>query len=577
MPGVSPAQAANSIAEYSITADGSALPSTMQVVSIDVRLGVNKLPKARLVISDGSAADETFAISESSTLVPGVALAIALGYGGSGTNVFTGIIYRQGLEISKNGPSRLVVEATDKAMVMTLARNNAVFSNMTDSDLCEKLISQAGLSADVSSTSVTHETIVQYYATDWDMLVMRAQMSSMVVTVENGTVTIATPDTSTSPVLDLAYGDSILDLRTEMDASTQYAPSAIQSVAWDPSTQALVTSSSAQASVTTPGNISSATLAAVFGVSQYVQQTAAALNAPELTQWSSAELLKSQLAKIRGEVRFAGSALAKPGCMVTLAGLGERFNGNAYVSGVHHHCSNGFWRTTAEIGLAPDWFAESAPHIAAPGASGQVPPGTLQSGIVKQIAQDPDGEYRVLVTLPLLQASNDAGVWARFGSFYASNAVGAFFYPEIGDEVVVAFLNGDPRSPVILGSLYSAKNPAPNPPADANNLKSVVTRSKLHIDFMEDKPAIALVTPANQSIRIDDSDGTITLADKNGNTIEMSSSGISLKSASDITISASGSVTISADNALQASGSASAQFSSSGMVQVKGATVALNP
>ena len=45
------------------------------------------------------------------------------------------------------------------------------------------------------------------------------------------------------------------------------------------------------------------------------------------------------------------------------------------------------------------------------------------------------------------------------GNLYASNGAGAASYPEIGDEVVVAFMNGDPRFPVIIGRLYSKKNP----------------------------------------------------------------------------------------------------------------------
>ena len=135
----------------------------------------------------------------------------------------------------------------------------------------------------------------------------------------------------------------------------------------------------------------------------------------------------------------------RPVPSVTLAGLGARFNGNAYVSGVHHRLSEGLWRTTAEIGLSPAWFAAAAPNVSAPGASGQLPPiANLQTGIVKQIDQDPDGEFRVLVTLPLLQAAGGLGVWARFGAFYASNGVGVNFYPEIGDEAVVAFMNGAP-------------------------------------------------------------------------------------------------------------------------------------
>ena len=226
-----------------------------------------------------------------------------------------------------------------------------------------------------------------------------------------------------------------------------------------------------------------------------------------------------------------------------------------------------------------------------PGASGQFPPiNNLQTGIVKQIDQDPDGEYRVLVTLPLLQAQGGAGVWARFGSFYASNGIGSNFYPEIGDEVILSFLNGDPRYPVVLGSLYSKANPPPYPPTSGgsgapNNIKSFMSKSKLHIDFIEDSPELLITTPANQSISLNDKTKAITITDANGNSITMNDSGITLKSASDITLTATGAikmsagsdVTISASASLNVSASASAQISASGPMQIKGATVALNP
>ncbi len=574
----SPVQLAVSIPHCTVSAGGQQLPSTAQLVSVDIWSGVNKIPRARIVLSDGSAAEEDFPISDSPLLVPGASIAISMGYGSSASTVFSGVVYRQGLEASINGPSRLVVEATDPALVMTLARRNALFENITDSQLCKQLIEANELKARVSATSTQHASIVQYYASDWDLLVLRAQASGMVVAIDAGVVAVAPPDTGAAPILTLTYGESLLDFRANMDASTQFAPASIQSVAWDPATQALARAGQAESSVTTPGNISSNQLADVFKVRDYLQQTPGAMQAAELTQWSSAELMKSQLSKIRGEARFQGSALVRPGCMVALEGLGSRFNGNAYVSGLHHRFSEGLWRTTVEIGLSPQWFASSAPHVAAPGASGQLPPANnLQTGTVQQIDQDPDGEFRVLVILPLLQAGAQKGVWARFGSFYASKDIGSCFYPEIGDEVVVAFLGGDPRYPVILGSLYSKKNPPPTPPEAANKLKSFVTRSKLHIDFDEESPAIKLVTPGKQSVEINDKDKSIKLTDMHGNTITLDGSGIELKSAKDITLSAAGSITVSAQSALTAKGSGSAQITSSGTVRVSGATVALNP
>ncbi len=447
-----PTDSDTSLVTFKITVNGNPLPASFPVVSIDVWRDLDRLPKARLVIRDGDPSEQSFPISESTSLIPGVALTIALGYDGSTTQVFSGVIHRQGLEITADNGSTLVVEATDKAMAMTLSRGNAVFRNMTDSAVCAALIEAAGLTAKVSTTDVLHESIVQYYASAWDLLVMRAQFSGMGVDVNGGVVTVAPPDTAAAPVLTLTYGDSILDLQIEMDAATQVAPAAVKSASWNPASQAIMTGNAPTSSLSTLGNLSSATLAQVFKVNPLLLQTGGDLGVDELTAWSNAELQRRQLAKIRGQVRFQGSALATVGCMVALAGLGDRFNGAAFVSGVHHSLREGLWLTTIEVGRTAAWFAATAPRIPAPGASGQLPPiSGLQSGTVMQISQDPDGEDRVLVNLPILQTDGEA-LWAWVGGFLGEQPTA---WPKVGDQVIVTFLNDDPRYPVVVGKLHS--------------------------------------------------------------------------------------------------------------------------
>ena len=595
----SPTQLAGAEVTVRISAGGQPLNSSYQLISLDIWTGVNKIPKARLVLADGSPNQATFPISETTALIPGAALEISLGYDGEASPVFAGLVYQQGIEVVQDGFSTLIVEAADRAMVMTLARKNAVFDNLSDAAVMRQLIEQAGLQAQVSATSPVQPSIVQFYCSDWDLLLLRAQMNGMVAITADAGITVAPPDTGSEPVLTLTYGMSILDFRAEMDASTQYAASAMQSFAWNPATQAVTASGHASSSVAAPGNIDSETLARVFGVKQFVQQTAATLPEAELTTWSSAGLMLSRLAKIRGMVRFQGSALAVTGAMVTLAGLGDRYNGAAWVSGVHHQVAAGKWSTSASIGLSPQWFAATAPQIAAPGASGQLPAAAnLQTGLVVKTDADPDGQYRVQVSLPLLQAEG-ATLWARLGSLYATNGAGTEFYPEVGDEVVVAFMNGDPRFPVILGSLYSQKNPPPVPPDAANNQKAIVTRGKLRIDFYEDAGAVEISTPGKQSVRLDDQAGTLTLKDSHGNSITMAAGGISIDSASAITLSAKTDISLAAQGSLSLKGSAGvsiggatvaakadtsfsaqggtdAKLASGGMVTVQGALVKIN-
>lgn len=63
---------------------------------------------------------------------------------------------------------------------------------------------------------------------------------------------------------------------------------------------------------------------------------------------------------------------------------------------------------------------------------------------------DPSGAGRVKVKFPLMPTSRDNVGWAR--TLIPLNS-GAFSLPDVGDEVLVAFLDGDVHRPVVLGTL----------------------------------------------------------------------------------------------------------------------------
>ena len=197
-----------------------------------------------------------------------------------------------------------------------------------------------------------------------------------------------------------------------------------------------------------------------------------------------------------------------------------------------------------------------------------------------------------------MQAETD-GVWARLLQFYASDGIGAFFVPEIGDEVVLGYFNNDPSNPVILGNLYSSKRKPPYDLTAENNIKALVTRSKLKIEFDDDKKIITVVTPGKNTIVVSDDGKSILIQDQNNNKVELNESGITLDSPKDIKVTAKGKITLDAvgeigitskadvkvaglniKNEAQvgyvAKGSASAELSAAGQTTVKGAMVMIN-
>ncbi len=528
---------------FTIKVDGSAMPDVFLVQSIHIEQALNRISLAELVILDGSVTKESFSVSGSSTFVPGNKVVIEAGYNSQNQSIFEGIITGQNLRVDSRGDSTLTVQCKDSAVKMTVGRKNAMYNKVKDSDVMTKLIgNHSGVSADISATTTQWPTMIQHYCSDWDFLLCRAEVNAMVVTTLNGKVSVFPPGKNTSSVLTITYGDSLYSFDGELNAITQLA--SVKASAWDPQQQKIV-DGKASNSLAGAGNLSSKKLSDVVGLSEFKLQTTVPEAESDLTGWAKAQMLKSEYAKITAEVRFQGSDKVKPGTFITLAGLGERFNGDHLVCSVAHDISDGNWFIDARLGLSPEWFI-AEPDVVAPAASGLLPGVEgLYNATVKKIYEDPDNAYRILLELPLLDPAGE-GIWARLGNFYSTNNAGVFFLPEVGDEVIVGFLNQDPRYPVILGSVYSAKHKpfSELSPNEKNSHKAIVSKSELRMVFNDEDVILTLTTKGKNTVTLDDKNKQITIKDQNNNSIKMTDSGIEIYSPKNINIKADQKVSI---------------------------------
>ncbi|HET7793597.1 MAG TPA: type VI secretion system tip protein VgrG [Rhizobacter sp.] len=593
----SPLLDAEGVVRVSISSNGNALPETASLVSLSVQRAINMVPTARLVFNDGDMPEQSFPLSDTDELKPGAAIKVSAGYGNDETTIFEGVVIKHSLRVAGNNDARLVVECRDKAVAMTIGRCNANFVDQTDSDIIGKLISAHGLTADVESTSVQFGELVQYYCSDWDYLLSRADANGLLVAVTDGTVAVKSPDASAEPVLTVSYGLDLIEFQAEMDARTQFASA--QATSWDMKTQAVVQGTAASPeTLNAQGNLDSATLAKVIALDSYRLQTAAPVLKESLTGWAKAQQRKAALARLRGRIRFQGSAKTKLGSLIELVGVGQRFSGKVFVGAFTHEIADGNWITEVEFGLSPAWFTER-PDVMSRPAAGLVPGVEgLQIGVVKKLDADPDGEQRIQVSVPVMQAATD-GVWARLASLHGSKGFGTFFIPEVGDEVILGYFNNDPSYPVILGSLYSSQRAPAYALAAENDTKAIVTRSKLKLEFDEKDKVITITTPGNNKIVLSDKDKSILLQDQNSNKVELAPGGITLDSPKDIKLTAKGTITVDAVGAITISskadvkssglnvnceaqvgfvgkGSATAELSASGQTTVKGAMVMIN-
>ena len=597
MPAKSPVDISDPILSVTVSVNGTAVSDIYPLLSVNIIHEVNRIPYAELVYADGKLDDGAFPISDSTDFVPGNLIEIKASFTSVPASVFKGYIVKQGIRINPSSPNNVVVICKHKAVALTYNKTEAEFSGKTDSDIISSIVGTYGLSATVDATSVTQETVFQKLATDWDFILSRAQLYGYIITFNGDDITIGAPKTSAAAVLYIAAGDSILTFNADVNAEKQ-APD-ISATAWDIKNQVLLSTTATEPAVNEQGNLTAKTLSGKLGQKTLTLNSCTPMAEDELKAWANGTLSRMRLSAIKGDVSFLGSELVLPGNIIELANVGKRFNGNAFVTSVNHIIEDGEWTTYIKFGLDNIAVSEFS-DFSYPAAAGQLPAiNGLQVGTVKKLFDDPEGQYRVLVNL-ISNATTQDGVWARMANFYATSSSGAGFMPEVGDEVVIGFLESNPRYPVILGSLYSNAKQSPCPAADNNNyIKSLTTKSKLKISFDDEKKITKIETPGANSIMLSDDAKSIEIVDQNGNSIKMTSDGIVLKSGKDITLDATGNITLKAtgkiavtatqDAAISgmnvtntaqmgftAKGNATAEISAAGQTTVKGGIVMIN-
>ena len=170
---------------------------------------------------------------------------------------------------------------------------------------------------------------------------------------------------------------------------------------------------------------------------------------------------------------------------------------------------------------------------------------------------DPEGQGRVKVKFPWFDPGMDSE-WCRVSNLYAGNDYGSFFVPEVGDEVLVAFIHGDMRLPIILGGLYNGQDKPPTTRESSKDQKMIRTKGR-HELLMDDTPGQESVTvttkgghkvtlddtgmkatvetSGGQKVSMEDAGGKVTIETSTGASITMDATGVTVKATS-ITLSA---------------------------------------
>ena len=519
--------------------------------------------------------------------------------------VFAGEITAIATESGTNEKVELVITALDRGHRLARSVRVHTYTAMTDADMVSFIASDHSLTPNVDSAAITHEYVLQA-ETDYAFLSRRAAALGFRWWIDGSTLCFKDVE-SPDEMATLTQGDNLLSFKVRMSSSD--SASAVEVRAWDAESQAAIIGTSTPEATRSEGLASDApaaadvaTKSASFGTAQrFATQTLPDAVAADALATSIGRRAVSSQVRLRGVA--AGDPRLAPGEAVELAEIGSQLSGVYTLTKVEHVLAgDGPYRTRFVCeGIDPTDLVEllrTTPDM------GSRPTAGLVVGKVTAINDDAQ-PGRIKVQLPTL-SDEDESAWARLAAPGAGNQRGLQVMPEIHDEVIVGFEQGDPLRPVILGGLWSTPNPPPldNATAVVNDKVTVRAFHSFNGHRVEIKDDQSGGNDNSITIELAGGKGLIEVTEAGGVSIttpqdvKITADGdIALKATGDLSL-AGANIKLAADSELtlegvnieakatakfaveglsvEAKGSASLNLEAGGVAQVKGAMVQLN-
>jgi phage protein D/phage baseplate assembly protein gpV len=497
---------------------------------------------------------------------------------GKETKIFKGEItaiepnFREGMVVD------LVVRGYDKSHRLYRETKSEVHLNKKDSDLASSIAGNAGLSAEVDTTTTVYDAIYQDNQTDLAFLMKRAWRIGYECFVEDEKLYFRKP-VSGSASVSLTYGEDLMEFFPVISLAEQVNEVQVKGWDWLKNKAILGKAASGTQYAQTGESKDGKSWAGSFGAGKKI-----IVDQPVIDQAEADNLAQARLNEISGAFETAdGVAFRRPdikaGAKVELKELGRRFSGTYTVtSATHIYTADGLITRFSVRGNRTGLLFEQMSHQSPLKKWGGVVPAVVTD------TNDPDGVGRVKLKYPWM-AEDVESWWARVVSPGAGKEAGFFLVPEVEDEVIVAFEHGEIDRPYVLGGVWSNKNKIPPSGAGAGSGEKPLVRTwtsiKGHEITMYDdaKKKIEIKTTGGHTIVLDDAGKKLEIMTSGGNSIlcDDNSSTVKVKSSSghEVTM-ATGSVTVKsgANMTIQASGNI--DIKAGGMVNIKGAMVNIN-
>lgn len=575
---------------------GTALSKELSLAILDCRveLSLNRPGQATLRFLD-----EEFKLVDDTKFAIGTAIEVGFGAVESDVQqVFKGEIISVGVDSGAHDEPVMTLTAFDGSY--KLARNSKakVWANQTYSDVLRGMATAAGLSFAGPSLTQKYVHLLQTMD-DAAMLDHIMAQTGLAWYVAAGKLTVVKPA--------LAAEVATLKMRADLRkfravASATDAGQEITVKGWDSKSKAAVTGTSTITDALTDAPLGSAARSKSKAnyVSKRVALSTRALSAAEAKLIADSYSVRSAFDELTVRGEADGNPKVLVGATVKVAGVGTNLSGKYFVTAVDHIYTGRDFRTRFTSGaFRPSHLVD----LLGGGAAASWHTRGPVIGVVSDVGSA-ENDGKVKVKLP---SQDDTLVtdWARVTGLGAGATRGLYIMPNINDEVLVMFEDGDTRRPVVIGSLWNGKDKIPDSlpvengkpqewllksrlghtirvrDGDADNQQNVeIALKDQNIKLYIGMDKIELIGKQGKTMEFKIGDASITF-NANGD-IEVKANKITMTATADLALKGM-KVNIDADAQLAAKGGAGVEVSGpqvkvagSGMTEISGGIVKIN-
>lgn len=430
-----------------VSLNGTALGTAELGALLEIRVERSLNVPARVTLRF---ADPGYALLQAGTAALETPLEVT-GPGGS-HKLFSGIVTGVGSEQREGEQPELVVVGHDSSYTLGLTSRVKTWSQVPVSTIVRDLVSATGLSVTAGPSASTSVEYVLQVDTDLGLLGELARRCGADWWVDGTTLYFGKPDelTGSRTTVSMTLGDGLLSF----SARALPAPKQVSVSGWDTVQQQTVTG---QASSASNGVVPSSTLAQLAsGSATFVTSAVGARSASEADTLSQALFDLRAAASVEATGTAAGNGAMAPGGQVTVSGAGP-LSGTYPLTAVEHvyRPRRGFVTRFRSGDRRPAGLGDVGRSGGAGLTGSIVGHFGVTAGVVTNI-KDPTTHGRVKVRFPGMNSTQESA-WARVVATGGGAARGNVFIPEVDDEVLVAFEDGDTRSPVVIGGLYGSR------------------------------------------------------------------------------------------------------------------------